>query len=155
MEQNLAQPPQSKPRMLDDDKADSSYEIALSILETMFYDQEHITQLLTAVERSKDPSKVVGTALGQICIIAYNKLNKADLGIDDMVWASDEGVIDSAIYEAVNFFAEANVELNPEAVATACVMVLKDSPIAGGPPQEAPAQGGAPSNMAQPQGVPA
>ncbi len=137
---NLAAPPQeqqSKQPALDDDSADSSYELAFNVMSMLMFDPEHLNQLMDAVKKSKDPAQVVGTALAQIAQVAYNKLNQADLGVDDRVWASDEGVLDSAIEEAVEFFAESGIQLNPEAVAMAVVKVLKDSPIAQGqqPPQ--------------------
>ena len=158
MDKNFAQPNMEKTNkdknVLDDDFSDSSYDVAYNTMSLLFFDQEHITQLMQVVERSKDPSKVVGTALGQIAVLAYNKLNQADLGIDNNVWAVDEGVIDSAIEEAVEFFSEANIQLNPEAVAISVVEVLKDSPIAQPPQQPASAPpGGAPNNMAVPQGA--
>lgn len=154
MAKNLASPSEEKESSneLSSDYSDSSYELALNAVDALFFDQEHISQLMQAVGKSRDPSQVVGTALGQITLIAYNKLNQADLGVDDMVWASDEGVLDSAIEEVVEFFAEANIQLDPPAVAAAVAKTLKDSPVAQGQQPAAP-QGGAPASMAAPQGA--
>jgi hypothetical protein len=70
--------------------------------------------------------------------VAYNKLNQADLGVDDSVWASDDGVIDRVLDEVVGFFTEMGVQADPSTVAQAVLNVLKDSPVAQG--QEAPVQ---------------
>lgn len=169
---NFAAPPKGKKEeeegkeVLDDDLSKSSFDLANSATATLFFDPEHLNQLMTAVSKSKDPSKVVGTALGQILMVAYNKLNKADLGVDDRIWASDGGVIDTVLDEVVEFLAETDVQVDPNVIAQAVLDVLKDSPVAGGgepAPQGQPAPQGAPGasmgappmgpqQMAQPTG---
>lgn len=151
MAKNLAEPKEDN-GSLDDDYSDSSYDLALNTMSTLFFDQEHISQLMPAVERSKDPARVVGTALGQIAQVAYNKLNQADLGVSDKVWVSDEGVIDSSIEEVLEFFQEAGFELDPQAVAMGTAAVLKDSPIAQGEGVAQPTQQPA-GQMAAPVGA--
>lgn len=161
MAKNLAKPEMNKMEnereVLDDDFSDSSYDIAYNTMSLLFFDQEHISGLMQAVQRSQDPAKVVGTAVGQIAILAYNKLNQADLGIDDRVWASDEGAIDAMIGEASDYMSEAGVAVDPNDVAVSVIGVLEDSPLANpaaeAQGQPAPAQGGAPNNMAVPQGA--
>lgn len=154
MAKNMANPQteDQNQNVLDDDFSDSSYDLALNTMSVLFFDPEHINQVVSAAQKSRDPSQVVGTAIGQIAQIAYNKLNQADLGISDAVWAADEGVLDSSIEEVVEFFSETGLELDPPSVATAVVNTLKDSPISQGQQPAAP-QGGAPSNIAAPQGV--
>lgn len=161
MDKNLAKPEmngmENEREVLDDDFSDSSYDIAYNTMSMLFFDQEHISGLMQAVQRSQDPAKVVGTAVGQIAILAYNKLNQADLGIDDRVWAAEGGVLDSALEEADEYFREAGVELNPETLVQSTLQVIQESPLANpaaeAQGQPAPAQGGAPNNMAAPQGA--
>ena len=161
MAKNLAKPEMNKMEnereVLDDDFSDSSYDIAYNTMSMLFFDQEHISGLMQAVQRSQDPAKVVGTAVGQIAVLAYNKLNQADLGIDDRVWASDEGAIDAMIGEASDYMSEAGVAVDPNDVAVSVIGVLEDSPLANpaaeAQGQPAPAQGGATNNMAVPQGA--
>lgn len=154
MAKNLAKPNMEESggiEKIGGEEVETSAELAESAVATLFYDQEHLSQLMPAVERSRDPSQVVGTALGQIALVAYNKLNQADLGVDDRVWASENGVIDTVLDEVLEFFGEAGFQLNPEATAQAVVNVLKDSPVAQPEGQSAPApMGGAPANMAAP-----
>lgn len=161
MAKNLAKSEMNKMEnereVLDDDFSDSSYDIAYNTMSMLFFDQEHISGLMQAVQRSQDPAKVVGTAVGQIAVLAYNKLNQADLGIDDRVWASDEGAIDAMIGEASDYMSEAGVAVDPNDVAVSVIGVLEDSPLANtaaeAQGQPAPAQGGVPNNMAVPQGA--
>lgn len=147
MDEQMASPEREK---LGGDEINTSAELAESAATTLFFDQGHISELMPAVERSRDPSKVVGTALGQIALLAYNKLNQADLGVDDRVWASDGGVIDNLLDEVLEFFNEAGIQLDPQATAQAIVGVLKDSPVAQGPQPASAPMGGAPANMAVP-----
>lgn len=159
MAKNLAKPEMNESEEMEGaekiggEEIETAAELAESATATLFYDQEHLGQLMPAVERSSDPSRVVGTALGQILLVAYNKLNQADLGVDERVWASENGVIDNMLDEVLEFFGQAGFQLNPEATAQSVLDVLKDSPVAQPEGQPAPAQGGAPNNMAVPQGA--
>lgn len=159
MAKNLAKPKMNGSEEMEGaekiggEEIETAAELAESAAATLFYDQEHLSQIMPAVERSRDPSRVVGTALGQILLVAYNKLNQADLGVDERVWASENGVIDNMLDEVLEFFGQAGFQLNPEATAQSVLDVLKDSPVAQPEGQTAPAQGGAPNNMAVPQGA--
>lgn len=92
---------------------------------------------MSAVQKSSDPNQVVGTALGQVLLVAYNKANQAELNIDDKVWAADEGVLDTLINEAAEFLGETGVRVDPGAVREVAVQVLQKSPQ---PEQQQPAQ---------------
>lgn len=128
---------EDKRESFDDEDSDRAYDVATSLAEMVFFDQEHLKGLMPAVQKSQDPSQVVGAAVGQVLLVAYNKANQADLQIDDRVWAADEGVLDTLIGEAVDFLGQAGVQVDPNTVREAALKVLQESP----PPQEqAPAQ---------------
>lgn len=120
----------------DDDDTDRAYDVAVSLAELVFYDSEHLNGLVSAVQKSQDPSQVVGTAVGQVLLVAYNKANQADLQIDDRVWAADEGVLDTIIGESVEFLTEAGIQVDPNVVKEVAMKVLQESP----PPQQAQQQ---------------
>jgi hypothetical protein len=121
----------------DDENTDRAYDVAVSLSEAIFYDPEHLNGLMSAVQKSSDPNQVVGTALGQVLLVAYNKANQAELNIDDKVWAADEGVLDTLINEAAEFLGETGVRVDPGAVREVAVQVLQKSPQ---PEQQQPAQ---------------
>jgi len=116
---------------LDDEDSDRAYDVATSLAEMVFFDQEHLKGLMPAVQKSQDPSQVVGAAVGQVLLVAYNKANQADLQIDDRVWAADEGVLDTLVGEAVDFLGQSGVQVDPEAVKASALKVLQDSPQPG------------------------
>lgn len=124
---------------LDDEDSDRAYDVATSLSEMVFYDQEHLKGLMSAVQKSSDPSQVVGTAVGQVLLIAYNKANQADLQIDDRVWAAEGGVLDTIVDEAVEFVSGSGAQVDPEAVKASALKVLQDSPQPG-EQQQAPQQ---------------
>lgn len=130
----------AKPKKMEPEEREEDENVGADLAEsatvTLFFDPEHLNQLVPAVQKSSDPSQVIGTALGQILLVAYNKLNQADLGVDDSVWASDDGVIDRILDEVVGFFTEMGAQVDPNTVAQAVLNVLKDSPVAQGPQGE-------------------
>jgi hypothetical protein len=128
----------------DDEDSDRAYDVATSLAEMVFYDQEHLKGLMSAVQKSQDPSQVVGAAVGQVMLVAYNKANQADLQIDDRVWAADEGVLDTIVNEAVEFVSQAGAQVNPEAVKSVALKVLQDSPKPGEQPQQPQPMNGVP-----------
>lgn len=136
----------------EDEDSDRAYDVAVSLAESIFYDQEHLNGLMSTVQKSKDPNQVVGTAVGQVLLVAYNKANQAELNIDDRVWAADEGVLDTLVGEAVEFLGETGVRLNPAAVREVAIKILQDSPQPEQPQAGQPqAQGG--QMTPAPQGV--
>lgn len=123
---------EDKRESFDDEDSDRAYDVATSLAEMVFFDQEHLKGLMPAIQKSQDPSQVVGTAVGQVLLVAYNKANQADLQIDDRVWAADEGVLDTIVSGAVEFVGQAGVQVDPGVVREAALKVLQDSP----PPQQ-------------------
>lgn len=112
----------------EDEDSDRAYDVAVSLAESIFYDQEHLNGLMSAIQKSRDPSKITGQAVGQVLLVAYNKANQAELNIDDRVWAADEGVLDTLVGEAVEFMSETGVQVDPRVARQAAMQVLQDSP---------------------------
>lgn len=140
--------PKDERAVIDDDDADRAYDIAVSISEALFYDPEHLNTMITAAQRSKDPSQIIGQSVAQILIVAYNKANKAELNLDDRVWAADEGVLDTILNEAAEFLADVDVTFDTNVARETALRVIQESP-----PPQAPEQQGAPQQpqQAQPQ----
>ncbi len=135
---------EDKRESFDDEDSDRAYDVATSLAEMVFFDQEHLKGLMPAVQKSQDPSQVVGAAVGQVLLVAYNKANQADLQIDDRVWAADEGVLDTLVGESVEFMTDAGFEVNPGVVKSVALKVLQDSPKPGEQPQQPQPMNGVP-----------